>query len=107
MAWRASGQPADEFCASEEFSAGSLRHWAWLLGLTRRRRGSAKTTGQPVQLARVVPVSRASTTSAGGGTMIIEIGRARVEVRADVDESSLAMVIRVLEAHARGAEARS
>ena len=39
--------------------------------------------------------------------MIIEIGRARVEVRADVDESSLATVIRVLDAHARGAEARS
>jgi len=107
MAWRASGQRADEFCAGEGFSAGSLRHWAWLLGLTRRRRGSAKAAAEPLQLARVVRVSRGSKNRAAGGTMILEIGRARVEVSAGVDESLLATVIRILDAQDRAAEALS
>jgi hypothetical protein len=107
LAWKASRQGAGEFCAGEEFSAGSLRHWAWLLGLTRRRRGVPKTTAEPVQLARVVRVSGASGSRVDGGTMFIEIGRARVEVRVGVDEATLATVMRVLDAYDRTAEARS
>lgn len=107
IAWKASRQGADEFCTGEEFSAGSLRHWAWLLGLTRRRRGRPKTAAQSVQLARVVRVNEGSEPRADGGTMFVEIGRARVEVRVGVDEATLATVIRVLDAYDRAAEARS
>jgi hypothetical protein len=39
--------------------------------------------------------------------MVLEIGRARVEVRAGVDESLLATVIRILDAQERAAEALS
>lgn len=39
--------------------------------------------------------------------MVIQIGRVRLEVRAGVDESTLATVMRVLEAHDRTAEAQS
>ena len=106
IAWKASRQGADEFCAGEEFSAGSLRHWAWLLGLTRRRRRGPKTTGESVQLARVVRVNGAAATRVDSGTMFIEIGRARVEIRVGVDEATLATVMRVLDAYDRTAEAR-
>ena len=106
IAWKASRQGADEFCAGEEFSAGSLRHWAWLLGLTRRRRKGPKTTAEPVQLARVVRVNGTAATRVDSGTMFIEIGRARVEVGVGVDEATLATVMRVLDAYDRTAEPR-
>jgi transposase len=107
IAWRASGQGADEFCAGKEFSPGSLRQWAWLLGLTRRRGGDRNGAAKRVPLARVVRVKSVSATGPDGGRMFIQIGRARVEVRPGVDESTLAMVMRILESRARAAEAQS
>jgi len=109
-AWKASGQRADEFCEGEEYSASLLRHWAWRLGLTRRRQGrKPKRAPLAVRLARVVRASAAVPTPRDGGTIRIEVGGARVEVRGAVDEAALTTVMRVLDgrarAHAGGATA--
>jgi hypothetical protein len=98
-AWKASGKRADDFCEGEEYSASLLRHWAWRLGLTRRRQ--ARRTQATVRLARVVRASAVVPTPRDGGTIRIEVGGARVEVRGAVDEAALATVMRVLDGRTR------
>jgi hypothetical protein len=102
IAWKASGKYADDFCKGEEYSASLLRHWAWRLGLTRRRQARRpERTPVTVRLARVVRASATLPTSRDAGTIRIEVGGARVEVRGAVDEAVLTTVVRVLDAQAR------
>jgi hypothetical protein len=101
-AWKASGKRADDFCEGEEYSASLLRHWAWRLGLTRRRQAQrTQRTQATVRLARVVRASAVVPTPRDGGTIRIEVGGARVEVRGAVDEAALATVMRVLDGRVR------
>jgi hypothetical protein len=93
LAWRASGQRGDDFCAGQGFSAGLLRHWAWRLGMTRKRRGRG---GAPVPLARVVRTCAPERTRGHQELIRIEIGRARIDVPAGVDVATLAAVVAVL-----------
>ena len=101
-AWKASGARADDFCEGEEYSASLLRHWAWRLGLTRRRARRRARTSVTVRLARVVRPSATVPPPRDGGTIRIEVGGARVELRGVVDEAALATVMRVLDGRARG-----
>jgi hypothetical protein len=109
-AWRESGLKSEEFCAGREFSAGLMRHWAWRLGKTRRRRGSLGPLGSksvPVRLARVVRMPSTRDTggtavtptgrSAVAATLHIEVGCARIAVGAGFDGAILSAVLDVLE----------
>jgi hypothetical protein len=55
----------------------------------------------PVRLARVVRASATAPTLRDGGSIRIEVGGARVEVRGAVDEVALATVMRVLNGRSR------
>jgi hypothetical protein len=100
--WKASGKRADDFCEGEEYSASLLRHWAWRLGLTRQRQARRPArTPVTVRLARVIRASAGGPAPRDGGTIRIEIGGARVEVRGAVDEAAFATVMRVLDGRPR------
>ena len=94
-AWRGSGQTAARFCEGREFSVGSLRSWSSHLG-----RLSRDETRPTIRMARVV---RRSAISSDGiaiatsvGAIVVEIGGARVAVRAGFDRDTLAAVLDVL-----------
>jgi transposase len=100
--WRASGLTSDRFCEGREFTANGLRKWAYRLGMTKRHRRKPK-----VGLARVVRVPSAAPIPGkiGGGTreesdsaLAVELGGARVVVRAGFDRATLAAVLEVLAA---------
>jgi hypothetical protein len=95
LAWRASGQRGDDFCAGQGFSPGLLRHWAWRLGMTRKRGGRGDGVS-PVPLARVVRTCAPERTRGHQELIRIEIGRARIDVPAGVDVATLAAVVAVL-----------
>lgn len=88
-AWRASGQSAREFSTGREFTAGGLRHWAFLL----KRRGigpqRAVASATLVRLARV----QRPAPSCGGGALTVEVGGARLTVPAGFDETTLRAAI--------------
>lgn len=106
-AWRASGQRSEDYCAGEEFSAALLRHWAWRLGMTRRRGGGKRITAASVPLARVVRPAVPERARSDEAAIRIEIGRARIEVRAGADVAALAVVVAVLDGRLASAQERS
>jgi hypothetical protein len=98
QAWRASRKRSDEFCEGRDFSAGLLRHWAWRLGLTRKRRRKepAAAPHRHIQLARVV-VPAPSRSSAGSRDGIeVQMGSARVHVRPGFDAETLTTTLTAL-----------
>jgi hypothetical protein len=107
-AWRASGLKSEDFCAGGEFAAGLLRHWAWRLGKTRRRRSGKDLAASPsaqVQLARVVRVRTPSALAADAPVaapvgLHVEVGRVRVVVPPTFDTATLSAVLDVLERRA-------
>ena len=107
-AWRASGQRSEDYCASLGVSAALLRHWAWRLGMTRKRAGVGERSAvAPVPLARVVRTIVPERPRRDQETIRIEIGRARIEVRAGVDVATLAAVVAILDGRLDSAEERS
>jgi len=101
--WRSSGLTSKKFCEGREFTAGGLRHWAYLLG--RDSKGPRAEGG--TRLARVVRVAsprkgrRAGSTTAPAreaaeGGLVVEYGQARVAVSVGFDRSTLAAVLDVL-----------
>ena len=105
LAWHTSGVRSEEFCSGQGFSAGLLRHWAWRLGLKRGRLGDKAKNGRTkVRLARVIRTKgpQGSGPCVPSRGLWIEIGRARIEVHADVDAAALATVLAVLEQHEDG-----
>lgn len=107
-AWRASGQTSTEFCEGRDLTPGGLRHWAYRLGKTRQVRGKGETGEAPVKLARVVrrPTAKARPiaieSSAPETAVVIEVGAARIVVRAGVDREALAAAIEALTAQGGG-----
>lgn len=102
QAWRASGLRSYDFCEGRGFSAALLRHWAWRLGLTRRREPKLGVEQkQPIRLARVVVARRhtdaRTAASAVGEGVEVQIGGARVHVKRDFDVETLTAVLDVLE----------
>jgi hypothetical protein len=98
VAWRESGLTSKKFCEGREFSANGLRHWAYKLGQTKRRRRK-----QAVPIARVVrapaPAPTEPTASAHapvGSPIAVELGRARIVVQRGFDRATLAALIDLL-----------
>jgi hypothetical protein len=97
-AWRASGQRSEDYCTGLGVSAALLRHWAWRLRMTRKRGGVVERSAvAPVPLARVVRTIVPERPRRDEGAIRIEIGGARIEVRAGVDVATLAAVVAVLD----------
>jgi hypothetical protein len=79
-AWRSSGLSASEFAAGQGYEPSSLRWWASRL----RREGPL----------RIVPVvARPSETA---GSVVVEVGVARVRVTRGFDGTLLSQVVRAL-----------
>lgn len=102
QAWKGSGKGADDFCKGQDFSASLLRHWAWRLGLTRRRQGRPESSPtRPMPLARVVVARSLETATAADAARVggidLDVGGARVHVRAGFDRSTLSDLLDVLE----------
>ena len=96
--WRASGLTSHAFSAGREFTAGGLRHWAYRLGKTRKQARSAAA----VRIARVVRVASSPPPAPPSDVpIIVEVGGARVSLRAGFDRAALGAVLDVL--GARGA----
>jgi hypothetical protein len=104
-AWRACGQRAEDFCAGQGFSASLLRHWAWRLGMTRKRGGRGAVS--PVPLARVVRICPSEASVGRSEAIRIAIGRVRVDVPAGVDVATLAAVMAVLDGRHDATEEQS
>jgi len=103
-AWHESGLTSNKFCEGREFSANGLRHWAHKLGQTKRRRQEAS-----MRIARVVPVPApvpptraASAPGPADSPIAVEIGGARIVVRAGFDRETLEALIDVLAAGGSG-----
>jgi len=90
--WRASGLKLAEFVAGREYSAGSLRYW---VGRLKENGDSGPHVARPVELARVV---RAGERDASTGSLVLEVGPARVWVGPGIDPSTLRTVLEVLRA---------
>lgn len=88
--WRASGLSSPAYCAGKDFTAGGLRHWAH-----RLEHGDAARSR--VRLAKVVSVRRrlqeAQPALGVGPDMVVEVGAARIAVRAGFDRATLGMVL--------------
>jgi len=99
-AWRASGQTAARFCEGRDFSVGSLRFWSSRLG-----RSSPETVQPAIRMARVVRRTTAvRARDAAGGSIVLELGGARVAIGAGFDRDALVAVLDVLESRGhRGA----
>jgi hypothetical protein len=107
--WRTSGLTSKKFCEGREFSAGGLRHWAYLLG----RDSKVPRAEGGTRLARVVRVAsprgarragstRASAQEATAGGVVVEFGQGRVAVSVGFDRSTLAAVLDVLAERGQG-----
>lgn len=76
--------------------------------MTRKRGGVGEKSGvPPVPLARVVRTIVPERPRRDQEAILIEIGRARIEVRAGVDVGTLAAVVAVLDGRLDTVEERS
>lgn len=101
-AWRASGKSAREFCEGREYSPKRLQWWAWHLGRSGDE-GATSREGR-VGFARVVR-KRDTEVGAGAGSIVVQVGGARIEVGARVDRGALAAVLDVVLASTPGGRA--
>lgn len=81
-AWRASGERADVFAQGKGYEGSTLRWWSSRLGRAERPR-----------FVRLVPKVPVVAVDAG---MVIEVGHARVRVKAGFDTKLLAEVVAAL-----------
>ena len=81
-AWRASGETTDVFAQGKGFEGSTLRWWSSRLGRAE----------QPAFL-RLVPKACAVQVDAG---VVVEVGHARVRVKAGFDANLLAQVVAAL-----------
>ena len=93
-AWRASGLTSTAYSAGREFSAGGLRHWAYLL----KKRGAKAAVGTApvvrlVQVKPAVALTPGTAAPSAGAPLMIELGAARIAVPAGVDVPMLRTVI--------------
>jgi transposase len=89
--WRASGKTAREFCEERGYAATRLYWWS-----SQLKRSQGVPAGKTeVRLARVVRKSGA-TDAVQRPPIVIQVGQARVEVRADADRGALSLVLQSL-----------
>lgn len=104
-AWRTSGLRSESFCEAHDFSAALLRHWAWRLGLTRKRKPSVMATAARVAvvpIARVVTLGKVADVvdrpaDRSGTGIRFNVGRAVIDVQPGFDAATLAALVDVLE----------
>ncbi|WP_394821485.1 IS66 family insertion sequence element accessory protein TnpA [Pendulispora albinea] len=82
LAWKASGKSSEEFAQGQGYAAITLQQWGFRL---RKKEREAKT--ETVALARVLRSD--ATPSFASPTMAVDIGGARIEVRAGFDRALL------------------
>jgi len=87
--WRASGLTAGSFAEMEGVSEGTLRHWAWRLGLGRTKRASQAT---PPAFVEVVTRSVAASEL----EIVVRDG-VRIRVPSEFDDTTLRRVLALLE----------
>jgi hypothetical protein len=91
--WRASGVSAREFCVDRGYAPSSLLGWSSRLQREKGRKHEAVAPRVP--LARVL--GRAPAVESRSAIML-EVGGARMEVRAGTDRATLSMVLEALRA---------
>lgn len=91
--WKASGLSSPAYCAGKDFTPGGLRYWA-------HRLAHGDGARPRVRLAKVVPVRRRQRQEARPAPLgvapdlvVVEVGGARIAVRAGFDRATLAMVL--------------
>jgi hypothetical protein len=89
-AWRESGLSAHEFCRGREYKGRDLLWWSSHFNRHGKPKGVAT---KAVRLARVI---RSDAGVRRSPPIIVELGGARVEVSAGVDQVALEMVLRAL-----------
>jgi transposase len=90
-AWRASGMSAQEFCKQRGYSATTLYWWSSQL----KRAGVLAQRDEPMPLVRIVRKSE-TRAAAKSSPIFVHVGNARIEVSADVDRSTLSVVLEAL-----------
>ena len=89
--WRVSGQTAADFTRGEGYAPTTLWHWASVL----KGRQKTRTKPHPARVrVRMVRVRREVRPSAE--PIVIQVGAARVEVRADFDVELLRAVVEAI-----------
>ena len=120
--WRESGLTSEQFSEGRAFSANGLRHWAYKLGKTKRRRPGVEapevrivrvvraaaetpaatmvgTTGAPAATAPAptpAPMVAAMSATHVDSSLGIEVGAVRVVVQPGFDRATLMAVLDVL-----------
>jgi hypothetical protein len=104
--WKASGKTAKEFTQGCDFKPSTLTYWA------HRVRRLAEQPAKPVpgatvrlaRLVRIATTDKGATQRKNGvsaelsGSIVVELGRARIVVQAGFDRQSLTTVLEVLAA---------
>jgi len=91
--WKASGRTLAEFTKGQEFTAATLRWWAYKLGAETKRASSAGPTATPP--ITLLPVRR--TTKAPSSGIVLELGAVRLRVEHGFDARLLREVLAALE----------
>jgi hypothetical protein len=81
-AWRASGETADAFASGKGYEGSTLRWWSSRLGRAEKLR-----------FVQLVPKAGAAQVDAG---VVVEVGHARIRVKAGFDTRLLAEVVAAL-----------
>jgi hypothetical protein len=85
--WKAGGLTAEEYAQGRGFQGSTLRVWA------SRLRQIAKEPSTPsVRIARVTVARRAP----GSSTVVLAVGKARIEVRPGFDRSLLREIVEAI-----------
>ncbi len=113
-AWQASGVSSYAFAEGRGFTAGGLRYWASRL----RREAAEARPPRSVRLARVLRSAGSGSTASAAASLpteasqadevvvespvVVELGGTHVAVRRGFDRATLAAVLEVVTAVARG-----
>ena len=88
--WQASGLRMSEFVSGQEYSVSALRYW---VGRLKKEGMRPSPERRPVELARLV---RVGEEDASAGSLVLEVGPARVRVGKNIDAGTLRIVLEVL-----------
>lgn len=96
-AWKASDKTAQAFAEGQGFEASTLRYWASRL----RRLPPPPPSPAPRTSVRLARVVRTESPGPRSDAIVVEVGLARVSVRAGFDRATLIAVLEVLTEHGR------
>lgn len=88
--WKASGQTFAEFAEGREFTATTLKWWAYKLGAEAKK----ATGGLPTPTITILPVRRTKAAASG---IVLEVGAARLRIERGFDAGLLREVLAALD----------